>query len=320
MEFQMCKKNKHKKESTEYSIIIPVYNSEDSLLELFYRIDKVFERLKRSFEVIFINDCSRDKSLDKLKQIHLGHSNVIVLDLFTNFGQQNALMCGFQYCKGKYIITMDDDLQTPPEEIPKLIEKIQEGYDAVIGTYTDKHDKFYRNWGSTLFRKLNHKIFKIENNIKFSSFRIIKRVIIDEIKKNKTSYPYVSGLLVQVTRNITNIVLKHEKRKYGRSNYTIRKLVQISLNLLVNHSTIPLNIFSYIGLIVSILSLFLGTVYILNQLFSGQAPPGWTSLVVLISFYNALILIIFFVLGIYISRLLKESSDQKQYSVRKVFK
>ena len=188
----------------------------------------------------------------------------------------------------------------------------------MFGTYTEKKDKFYKNWGSVWFRKLNHKIFNINNNLKFSSFRIMKRQIIDEIKNNKTSYPYVSGMLVQVTRNITNVIVHHEKRKYGKSNYTFRKLIQISLNLLVNHSTLPLRFFSYIGLTISILSVFLGLGYMINQLLSNQAPPGWTSLIVLVSFYNALILIIFFILGVYISRLLKESASQKQYAVKRV--
>jgi len=302
----------------EFSVVIPVYNSAEFLQELYNRLQAVFKEMNNTFEVIFINDCSRDNSLVILQKIHSQHNNVIIADLYTNFGQQNALMCGFQFCQGKYIITMDDDLQNPPEEIQKLIEKLNEGYDAVFGTYTEKKDKFYKNWGSVWFRKLNHKIFNINNNLKFSSFRIMKRQIIDEIKNNKTSYPYVSGMLVQVTRNITNVIVHHEKRKYGKSNYTFRKLIQISLNLLVNHSTLPLRFFSYIGLTISILSVFLGLGYMINQLLSNQAPPGWTSLIVLVSFYNALILIIFFILGVYISRLLKESASQKQYAVKRV--
>ena len=304
----------------EYSVVIPVYNSREFLQELYDRLQSVFKQMNKTFEVIFVNDCSKDNSMSRLNELHDQHDNIIVADLYTNFGQQNALMCGFQYCEGQYIITMDDDLQNPPEEIPVLIEKLNEGFDAVFGEYTDKKDKFYKNWGSVLFRKLNHKIFNIAGNLLFSSFRIIKKEIIDEVKNNKTSYPYISGMLVQVTRNIANVVLKHEKRKYGKSNYTFRKLVQISLNLLVNHSTIPLRFFSYIGMIVSILSFSIGLVFMMNQLLSGEAPPGWTSLIVLVSFYNALILIIFFILGIYISRLLKESANQKQYSVRRVLK
>ena len=304
----------------EYSVVIPVYNSREFLQELYDRLQSVFKQMNKTFEVIFVNDCSKDNSMSRLNELHDQHDNIIVIDLYINFGQQNALMCGFQYCEGQYIITMDDDLQNPPEEIPVLIEKLNEGFDAVFGEYTDKKDKFYKNWGSVLFRKLNHKIFNIADNLLFSSFRIIKKEIIDEVKNNKTSYPYISGMLVQVTRNIANVVLKHEKRKYGKSNYTFRKLVQISLNLLVNHSTIPLRFFSYIGMIVSILSFSIGLVFMMNQLLSGEAPPGWTSLIVLVSFYNALILIIFFILGIYISRLLKESANQKQYSVRRVLK
>ena len=158
----------------EYSVVIPVYNSAECLRELYDRLQSVFKQMNKSFEVVFVNDCSRDNSLNILQEIHSQYNNIIVADLYTNFGQQNTLMCGFQYCQGRYIITMDDDLQNPPEEIQKLIEKLNEGYDAVFGTYTDKKDKFYKNWGSVLFRKLNHKIFNLSNNFSgFSLFPLI---------------------------------------------------------------------------------------------------------------------------------------------------
>jgi undecaprenyl-phosphate 4-deoxy-4-formamido-L-arabinose transferase len=126
--------------------------------------------MNKTFEVIFVNDCSRDNSLNILQEIYSQYNNIIVVDLYTNFGQQNTLMCGFQYCQGQYIITMDDDLQNPPEEIQKLIEKLNEGYDAVFGTFTDKKDKFYKNWGSVLFGK-----FQIVNNIKYSMVQFSKQ-------------------------------------------------------------------------------------------------------------------------------------------------
>jgi polyisoprenyl-phosphate glycosyltransferase len=304
----------------DYSIVIPVYNSAEFLIQLHQRLQLFFKQLGKTFEVIFINDCSQDNSLSVLNKIYSQNENIIIADFYTNFGQQNALMCGFQYCTGNYIITMDDDLQHPPEEISKLVEKIDEGYDVVIGNYATKKDKFYKNLGSILFKRLNHKIFNVTNNLIFSSFRIIRREIINEIKNNKTSYPYVSGMLLQVTRNIANIEINHEKSNFNKSNYSFNKLVKISLNLLINYSTIPLRFFSYIGLIVSMLSLLIGIVFIINQLISGLAPPGWTSIVVLISFYNALILTIFFILGIYISRLLKDTVNQKPYALRKVLK
>ena len=109
----------------EYSVVIPVYNSAEFLQELYDRLQSVFKQMNKTFEVIFVNDCSRDNSLNILQEIHSQYNNIIVADLYTNFGQQNALMCGFQYCEGQYIITMDDDLQNPPEEIPVLIEKLK---------------------------------------------------------------------------------------------------------------------------------------------------------------------------------------------------
>lgn len=309
-----------KKEIIDFSLVIPVYNSAKSLRELYERINSVFIKMSRTFEIIFVNDCSKDDSLSILKEIHDQHENVTVIDLYANFGQQNALMCGFNYCNGNFVITLDDDLQNPPEEIPKLVEKLNEGYDAVFGFYTDKKDKFYKNIGSAMIRMLNHRIFNVKNNLSFSSFRIIKKEVIDQIKDNKTKFPYISGMLLGTTRNIANVTLLHEKRKYGKSNYTLNKLLKISFNLLINHSTIPLRFFGYMGLIVSIMAFFISVFIVIRKILAGGAPTGWTSLVVLISFYNIVILIAFFIIGEYISRILKESSNAKQYSIRSIWK
>ena len=178
-----------------FSVVVPVYNSQESLNELFGRLSKVFSQMDKSFEVIFVNDASPDNSISVLKQIANTSNNVTVIDLFNNAGQQNALMCGFNYCKGEYIITIDDDLQNPPEEIPNLFDKLLKGYDAVFGYYEKKNHKKYKNVGSLMIRKLNHYIFNLKGNLKFSSFRIIKREVINEIKDIRTPFPYISLLL-----------------------------------------------------------------------------------------------------------------------------
>lgn len=304
----------------DFSVVVPVYNSAKSLNELYNRINSVFIGMGKSYEIVFINDCSKDNSLEVLKAIHSQYKNIKVIDLFSNFGQQNALMCGFNHCVGSYVITLDDDLQNPPEEIPKLVEKLNEGYDAVFGSYTDKQDTLLRKIGSKLIRVLNHKIFDVRNNLKFSSFRIIKKDVINQIKDNKTNFPYISGMLLQTTMNISNVILVHDKRKYGKSNYSFTKLLKVSLNLLINHSTIPLRFFGFFGLIVSFVSFLIGVIFIIRKFISGTAPTGWTSLIVLISFYNTIILLIFFVIGEYLSRILKESSNLKQYSIRNIWK
>ena len=303
----------------EFSIIIPVYNSANTLEQLFERLNSVFIELNMTYEVVFVNDCSSDSSMDVLKKIHKQNSNVKIIELYKNFGQHNAVMCGFSHCKGEYVITIDDDLQNPPEEIPKLIGKIKEGFDVAFGIYVIKQDRLFKNIGSYLIRKLNHLIFGLDSNLKISSFRIIRREVVDLVIENKTLFPYIPGLILQTTMNIGNVIVKHEKRKHGKSNYTFMKLLKLSFNLLINYSTIPLMIVGYLGLIISVLSFSTGVFFLLRQFILGQAPAGWTTLVVLISFYNTLILVIFFIIGEYLSRLLKEASGRKQYLVRRIW-
>ena len=308
------------KDLKDFSVVIPVFNSEESLNELFERLKRVFNSMRMTFEVVFINDCSKDNSYKVLKEIYEKNQDIVVIDLMKNYGQHNALMCGFNHCNGKFIITMDDDLQNPPEEIPKLYQKIIDGYDAVFGTYYTKQHQTYKNIGSYIVRKLNHKIFNTGNKIKFSSFRIITKSIIDEIKFMRTPFPYISGMILSLTNSVANVEVNHSQRKHGKSSYNLRKLLNLSLNLLLNYSSIPLRFVGAFGLIVSGISFLLGFIYVLRKLVLGTPPAGWTTIVVLISFYNSIILIIFFILGEYVSRILKEISTYRQFTVREILK
>ncbi len=309
-----------KKDLKYFSVVVPVFNSEESLTELFERLKKVFNNMNKTFEIIFVNDYSKDNSYNVLKEIYEKNEDVIVIDLMKNYGQHNALMCGFNHCNGKFIITIDDDLQNPPEEIPKLYQKAINGYDAVLGVYNTKQHHLYKNIGSYMIRKLNNKIFSTENKIKFSSFRILKKSIIDEIKLMRTPFPYISGMVLSITNSVANVEINHSQRKYGKSSYNFRKLLNLSFNLLINYSSIPLRFIGTLGLIVSAVSFLLGSIYILRKLVLGTPPAGWTTIVVLLSFYNSIILIIFFILGEYISRILKELSNSRQFTIREVLK
>jgi len=309
-----------RKDLKDFSVVVPVYNSEQSLTELFERLKRVFNGMNKTFEVIFVNDHSKDNSYKVLKEIYGKNEDVTVIDLMKNYGQHNALMCGFNHCNGKFIITIDDDLQNPPEEIPKLYQKVINGYDAVFGTYYTKQHKNYKNIGSYMIGKLNNKIFSTENKINFSSFRILKKPIIDEIKLMRTPFPYISGMVLSITNSVANVEVNHSKRKYGKSSYNLRKLLNLSLNLLINYSSIPLRFIGTLGLIISGISFLLGCIYILRKLLLGTPPAGWTTIVVLLSFYNSIILIIFFILGEYISRILRELSNFRQFTIREVLK
>jgi glycosyltransferase involved in cell wall biosynthesis len=305
----------------DFSVVVPVFNSEAALEELYDRLDKVFLMLEKTYEIIFINDGSRDRSYSVLRELYKKHpEKIIVVDLAKNFGQHNATMCGFNICTGSYVITIDDDLQNPPEEIVKLYRKISEGYDAVFGIPLIKeHDK-YKNLGSYFLRRMNHRIFGIKNDLKFSSFRIIKKEIVDELKEIKTPFPYIPGMLMNITRSIANENVNHELRKSGKSNYNMRRLVRLAFNLLINYSTIPLKFIGTIGLVISVLSFLIGAFYAVKKIFEGTAPEGWTTIVVLISFYNAVVLIMVFFIGLYISRMLREVSRERQYSIRTILK
>jgi len=303
-----------------FSVVVPVFNSEKSIEELYLRLSNTFKKIGKTFEVIFVNDGSYDKSLETLKKIKAENEHVTVIDLFRNFGQQNALMCGFHYCTGKYIITIDDDLQNPPEEIIKLHNKIEEGYDAVFASYKNKKDKIYKNFGSFFIRKITRKIFKLKKNLKFSSFRIIKREVVEEIIEIETPYPYISGMILSTTKFLTNVNTAHNRRQYGRSNYSFGKLLKLSFNLLINYSTFPLKMISFSGLVVSLLSFTIGLFVLIRKLIVGTTRTGWTSTVVLISFFSSLSFMIFFIFGEYLGRILGEISKEKQYSIRKIFK
>ena len=309
------KKNKDNK-TPEYSVVVPVYNSEPSLGELCNRIDTIFEKLGESYEIILVDDSSFDKSWEVMKTLREKNNNVKIIQLMKNFGQHNAIMCGFQHASGKYVITMDDDLQNPPEEIPKLIEEIKKGYDAVIGALGSKQDTLMKKAGSSFVRYLNSKIFRTPKNMMFSSFRIMTKAVAYEISVLKTPYPFISGMLFSVTHNITNVTVKHERRKYGHSNYTFSRLIKLAFNLIINYTSLPLRFLSGIGIVFCFLSFFMGVYFIVKKLIVKQILPGWTTVVVLLSFFNGLLLIILSIIGEYLARIIGEVSNKQQFVVR----
>ncbi len=303
-------------EYTEYSVVVPVYNSEASLGELCQRISKVFNEIEESYELILVDDSSVDNSWQIMKVLKNNYKNLKIIQLMRNFGQHNAIICGLHYVSGKYVITMDDDLQNPPEEIEKLIEKIKEGYDAVIGAQEKKQDKIYKNIGSYFIRYLNRKIFNKPKSLKLSSFRIMTRAVADEIRVLKTTYPYISGMLLSLTKNIANVVVLHDKRKYGSSTYNLGRLIKLSFNLIINYSSLPLKFLTLVGIIISSVSFCIGLFFILKKLIIGIPVPGWTSVIFLLSFFNGLLLIILSIIGEYLARIINEVSNYQQFVIR----
>jgi glycosyltransferase involved in cell wall biosynthesis len=300
----------------EFSFVVPIYNSASMLPVLLERIENTMRGMGRSFEIVFVNDGSRDNSWQVLKQLHDSHETVRIFNLTRNYGQQKALFAGLKQVRGEYIVTLDDDLQNPPEELPVLLAKLEEGYDAVFGAYHSKKHGWVQNLGSRFFRALSNYIFNNTRNIRFSSYRLVRRHVIDAVMGINTSFPYISGMMMSVTDSIANVYIRHDVRMCGKSAYNFRKLVALAVQLLISYSLLPLKALSWVGLAVSGVSFILAGVFIVHKLVTGNVPPGWTALVVLISVYNAMTMLALLIMGTYLGRILSEVSSIDQIRIK----
>lgn len=303
----------------ELSIVIPVYNSGEFITNTVEQVLNVIKENKYKAEVVLVNDGSKDNSWEVISSIANKESEVKAINLLKNYGQHNAVLCGFEYAKGQYIITMDDDLQNPPSEIVPLFSKAREGgYDLVFGQFKDKKHASYRKWGSRFVGYLNSKVFNKPKNLILTNFRIVKSDVVKRVLQHKTAYPYIPGLLLMYASNMSNVMVEHHERKDGKSNYTFRKIGSLVGRLLINYSSYPLRMLSFIGLIVSLISFFVAISYLVIGLFSHSTVPGWTTLVVLISFFGGFIIALLGVIGEYLSRILEQLSSHSSYFISEV--
>lgn len=301
--------------NTTYSIVIPVYNSEATLEELCNRVQSVFEKITDNIEIIFVDDGSYDSSWDKMKWLRSKDKRVKIIQLMRNYGQHNALMCGFRFAQGEYVITMDDDLQNPPEEIPKLIDKISEEYDLVYGEYMSKKHSWFRNTGSELIQLLYKKVFDVNNNL--TAFRIIKRELVESILKYDKNYVFIDGLLAWNTKKIGYIDVEHHERTSGRSGYNLKKLITLSMNMVTNFSIIPLQATSILGLLFAVIGFIMGILFLIKKIIFGIPVTGYTSLIVAITIFSGIQLLSLGLIGEYLGRVHLNVNNKPQFLIRK---
>ncbi len=221
------------------SIVVPVYNAENSLEELYLAIKKTAAANSLEFELILVDDNSLDQSYQKILELHNHDSRVKGIRLAENFGQQNAIFCGFNYAAGDYIITMDDDLQHRPQDINLLYQQIKKGYDVVYAIPEARADSFYRRLGSKLTNWLFELITPKSERIRVSSFRIINRKLLQKIINSDKSFIYLSAIILAEKPEIANIYTRQEERKYGQSNYNFLKLLKLFLKLFIYYGKLP---------------------------------------------------------------------------------
>ncbi len=302
----------------QYSVIVPVYNSEESLSELLDGIRSVFHQMDKTFEVIFVEDCSKDKSWEVLNALKAGFSeNITAVKLSKNFGQHNALLCGFSFAKGDFIITIDDDLQTPPAEIVKLIECYSKSSpDMVYGCYADNQHSRIRRIGSASIKKSSRLFRKTLD--RGSSFRLIRAELVQKLLLHQQYFIFLDEVLQWYTSDIAMVEVRHEKRKYNRTNYSSGKILKLVADLLFFYTTIPLKLLVYGGFTLSLVSFAIGLHYIFKKVFLNVPIPGYTSLIVAILFSTSIILFSLGVIGEYLSRIYSVQNRKPPYSIKKI--
>ena len=305
-------------EAAKYSVVIPVYNSSPIVGNTIDGTVSFFEERRLDYEIILVNDGSLDNSWDVIRKKAEENPNIIAINLLRNYGQHNANFCGFLHSSGDYVITMDDDLQNPPEEIIHLISKAHEGYDLVIGRFKEKKHSFYRRVGSILVGAINRRIFHKDKDLVLTNFRIIRRDVVERVCAYKTSYPYIPGLTLMFSNNRANVRVEHREREAGKSSYNLASILKLVFTILFNYSSYPLRLVGGIGIVVSAFSFFLGMFYLGIALFRGTRTPGWTTIVVLLSFSNGLLILILSMIGEYVVRVLNQISSSESFHIKEI--
>lgn len=303
----------------ELSVVIPCYRTAAVLVELLQRLDAALSSLGKPYEIVLVDDCSPDNLAGLVEHELKQYPHLRYVELMFNVGQFRALMCGLAHARGRFVITMDDDLQHPPEEIGKLYDFLRDNprLDAVFAAYEEKQHSAGRNLGSLLVRGIDTWIFHKPRDLVMSSFRCLSRDLVTALLTNHTRYPVIGPLILSTTRRIENVAVRHDVRKHGKSNYNLARLIRTTLDNILSFSSLPLQAISIIGVCVSLLSFLLGGIYVLIHLVRDSSVPGWTSLFLVINFYAGLGLLSVGVAGEYLLRILGESRGQPLYVVRR---
>lgn len=300
----------------DISVLVPVYNSAETLREFVRRTMDVLDRLGGPYEIVFVDDGSADRSWQTLCELQAEHPDrLVVIQLMRNFGQHNALMCALRHARGRLLVTLDDDLQTPPEEIPKLVAAIEEGQlDLVYAQYKSKQHELWRNLGSGLVSLFYRMVFRVR--VKVTSFRVLRRELAEQILAYDLNFTYLDGLLAWNTQRISGVEVEHHARQSGRSGYSFGKLFVLAMNLFTNFSLFPLQLVSLLGFAFSLIGFVLGTYYLIRALSQTIVVSGYASLIVSIFILSGVQLLALGVLGEYLGRLHLNVNRKPQYGIR----
>jgi polyisoprenyl-phosphate glycosyltransferase len=302
------------------SLVIPVFNDREVLDELNNRLMKVVPSLCDDFEIILVDDGSQDASWTKIEEIKKVNPHIVGIRLMRNFGQQNAIAAGLDYVSGDIIVIMDSDLQDRPEDIHKLIDALlKNDASMAIAQWISRKDNFFRKFVSWLFYRVSQKITKIRYQPNLGVFRALRKEVVEELKKYHEKTSSTLSLLYWIGMDYVTIELERDARFAGKSGYTLRKMLKLTLDRIFSFSMFPIRVAIYSGMFISATSFLFGLFLILRHMF-GSVAQGWTSIIVLVLFLFGVNFLFLGIIGEYLGKNFMESKQRPKYIIKKILK
>jgi len=299
------------------SFVIPCYRSSQTLPGVIDEIQTTMKTMpKYSYEVILVNDCSPDETFETIRGLAAENSNIKGINLAKNFGQHSALMAGFHEVSGDVVVCLDDDGQTPANEVGKLLDAIENGSDVVYARYAHKKHSLFRNFGSRVNDWMARVMLGKPKDLFLSSYFAARRFVVDDMLRYENSYPYVIGLVLRATKNITNVDVVHREREVGTSGYTMKKLLALWFNGFTAFSIKPLRIATVLGCITAAGGFGYGIYTIVKKFVNPDVPVGFSAMMSALVFIGGMIMLMLGMIGEYIGRMYISMNRSPQFVVR----
>ena len=305
---------------SKVSFVIPCYRSSKTIGGVVNEIESTMAQLAYEYEIILVNDSSPDDTFVVISALAEADGHITAVDLAKNFGQHAALMCGIRHSSGDVLVCLDDDGQTPADEVGKLLEKIEAGYDVVYASYDHKQHSGFRNFGSRVNAWMTEIMLGKPKELSLTSYFAAKRFIADEMLRYENCFPYVMGLVLRSTKNICNVPVNHRSREQGQSGYTLGKLLSLWMNGFTSFSIKPLRIATYFGALTAVAGFIYALIIVIRHFAVGMAPLGWSSTTALLLILGGVILLVLGLIGEYIGRIFMCVNASPQYVERIVVK
>lgn len=302
----------------ELSVVIPIYNEEENLSELYSRLVRVLDDKRIDFEIVFVDDGSRDGTVDHLKRLEESDRRLMVIELARNFGHQVAITAGLDFARGKAIAVMDADLQDPPEVLPEFIAKWREGHEVVYAIRERRKESWLKRTSYATFYRLLRHVANIEIPLDAGDFCVMDRRVVDLLKSMPERSRFIRGIRSWVGFRQVGLPFERHARHAGNSKYTVTRLLLLALDGLISFSYVPLRVITVLGLSVSLISMIMAVFFFVKKLIYGLNPPGFASIITSIFFLAGIQLITLGVIGEYVGRIFEESKRRPMYILRRV--